>query len=114
MSRTFIAIAFLAATPFAAAAHDTTPIERELTRQHDLIKTYRRSGELTGSEYRRLLREQAYIGDLLRQARSNGSVNEREFRRICNAQNDARDHIYREASDWQYSRFRRWFARYRN
>lgn len=113
MKRPLIALTVLAATPFAAHAHDTTPIEREMARQYELIKMYRRNGDLTRVEYRRLLREQGYVDDLLRQARSDGHVNGREFRRICNVQDDARDHIQREANDWQYSRFRRWLARYR-
>lgn len=113
MKRTFIAFAILAATPIASQAHDTTPIEREMSSQYALIKDYRRNGDLTRIEYRRLMREQDRIDDLFRQARSDGHVNGREFRRICKAQDDARDNIYREASDWQYSRFRRWLARYR-
>ena len=113
MKRSILALAILAATPFAAQAHDTTPIEREMSRQYDLIKQYRRNGDLTRVEYRRLMREQGYVDDLLRQARSDGHVNGREFRRICNVQEGARENIYREATDWQYSRFRRWLARYR-
>ncbi len=113
MKRTLIALTVLATTPFAAQAHDTTPIEREMASQYNQIKEYRRSGELTRIEYRRLLREQGHIDNLLRQARSDGQVTGREFRRICNVQDDARANILREASDWQYSRFRRWLARYR-
>ena len=113
MKRITLALAVLAASPLAAKAHDTAPIEREMTRQYNLIKQYRRDGELTRVEYRRLLREQGYIDDLLRQARSDGHVNGREFRRICNVQERASENIYREATDWQYSRFRRWLARYR-
>lgn len=113
MKRTLAVFAILAATPFAAQAHDTTPIEREMTRQYQLIKQHRRDGELTRVEYRRLLREQGYVGDLLRQARSDGNVTGREYRNIRNVQRNAQTHIHREASDWQYSRLRRWFARYR-
>ena len=82
-------------------------------RQYDLIKLYRRNGDLTRVEYHRLMREQGYVSDLLRQARSDGHVSGREFRRICNVQEGASDNIHREANDWQYSRFRRWVARYR-
>jgi len=113
MKRTLFALTVLAVTPLAAQAHDTTPIEREMANQVRMIKEYRRSGELTRVEYRRLQREQGYVDNLLRQARSDGHVDRSEFRRICNAQDDARAHILREASDWQYSRFRRWLARYR-
>lgn len=113
MKPLILALAVVAATPFAANAHDTTPIEGEMARQYDLIKLYRRNGDLTGREYRRLMREQGYVSDLLRQARSDGHVNGREFRQICNVQDDASDHIHREANDWQYSRLRRWYARYR-
>ncbi len=113
MKRTLLALAVLATTPFAAQAHDTTPIEREMASQYTLIKDYRRTGDLTRIEYRRLVREQNTIDNLLRQARSDGYVNGREFRHICNVQEAARENINREASDWQYSRFRRWLARYR-
>lgn len=113
MKRTVLALAVLAATPFAATAHDTTPIEREMSRQFNLIKQYRRNGDLTRVEYRRLMREQGYVGNLLRQARSDGHVDRHEFRRICNVQEAAIDNIRDEASDWQYSRFRRWLTRNR-
>ncbi len=113
MKRPLFALAVLVATPFAAEAHDTTPIEREMSRQYDQIKQYRRNGDLTRIEYRRLMREQDTIDNMLRQARSDGHVNQREFNRICDIQEAARENIYREATDWQYSRFRRWASRYR-
>jgi len=110
MKQPLFALAVLVATPFAAEAHDTTPIERELASQHTLIQDYRRTGELTRIEYRRLMREQRNIDNALRRARTDGHVTGREFRNICNVLEASRENIDREASDWQYSRFRRWLA----
>lgn len=114
MRRILLAGVVVALAPVTASAHDTTPIERKMERQVERIKMHRKSGDLTGAEYRKLLREQSFVSNSLRQARSDGNVTGKEYRKLVHAQHKARDNIYSEANDWQYSRLRRWWSNIKN
>lgn len=110
-SRTLLAAGILAASTGLAAAHDTTPIERELTRHAQLIEDGRRSGELTLSEVRQLQDEQSRIVWMLRAARYDGNVTKREFDAICDAQEAATRSISYEMADADTSRWRQRYGR---
>jgi hypothetical protein len=110
MNRTLLAATFLAASTGLAAAHDTTPIERELSRQARLIEDGRRSGELTIPEVRMLESQQSRIVWMLRAARYDGNVTKREFNAICDEQEAAGRSIVAESTDADVSRWRRYRA----
>ncbi|MGQ0674275.1 MAG: hypothetical protein ACT4N2_15550 [Hyphomicrobium sp.] len=111
MKLPIFAAGVLAASTGMAAAHDTTPIERELRLQAQTIDDGRKNGDLTWHEARELWDEQARIVGLLRQARSDGTVNRREFNAIRDAQSEARETISAELTDGDFSRWRRWYAK---
>ena len=110
MKRTLLATGLLAASTGLAAAHDTTPIEREMRRQSQLIEDGRRSGDLTWLEVRQLNGEQSRITWMLTQARYDGNVTRREFDAICDAQEQAKSNIAYEVADEQTSRWRRSYS----
>ena len=76
--------------------------------QWDRIQRARRSGELTGHEYRSLMSEQRRINEIERRAKSDGVLTWRERDAIRGARQEAGRHIYREAHDRQGSWWRRW------
>lgn len=67
--------------------------------QEQRIEQARRSGQLTGREYRELQAEQARIDALQRHAAADGRVDRHEAERIRRAQNEAGRHIRQEAND---------------
>lgn len=106
-----LSAALLSASSTFAAAHDTTPIERELARQGRMIEAGRMSGELTPGEARMLEGEQSRIAWMLRAARYDGNVTKREFNAICDAQEAAARSIAFESTDADVSRWRKWSKR---
>jgi hypothetical protein len=64
--------------------------------QWDRIQRARRSGELTGHEYRSLMSEQRRISEIERRAKSDGVLTWRERDAIRGAQQEAGRHIYRD------------------
>ena len=110
MKRFALAAGLLAASTGLAAAHDTTPIERELRRQSQLIEDGRRDGSLTWQEVRQLNDEQSRIAWMLTQARTDGTVTRREFTAICDAQDVAKDSIAFEVADSDTSPWRRRYS----
>jgi uncharacterized protein HemX len=72
------------------------------------IENARLKGELTRSEYRALLAEQARIDALERKAKADGHVSVKEFNKIHDAQIGAYRHIKQESTDGQVSWFRKW------
>ena len=110
MKRTLLAAGLLAASTGLAAAHDTTPIEREMRNQAQLIEDGRRDGSLTWQELRQLNDEQSRIAWMLTQAQYDGSVTAREVGAICDAQEVAKSNIELEVADSDTSRWRRWYA----
>ena len=87
-------------------------IDARQARQYDRIQRARRSGELSGREYRSLLAEQRRIAEMERRAKSDGVLTRREREAIHSAQREARRHIYRESHDGEVSRWRRWRGYY--
>jgi hypothetical protein len=110
VKRTLFAAGLLAASTGLAAAHDTTPIEREMRRQAQSIEDGRRIGHLTWLEVRQLNDEQSRISWMLTQARYDGNVTRREFDAICDAQELAKSNIAYQVADDQSSHWRRWFS----
>jgi len=101
----------LIATAAPSFAHDWysgRDIDARQDWQSDRIQRARRSGELTGHEYRSLMSEQHRIGEIERRAKSDGVLTWRERAAIRDAQRDAGRHIYREAHDREGSWWRRW------
>jgi hypothetical protein len=113
MKRLALALSVMAATTGTALAHDTRSLEREMARQVFDIKVARRDGDLTYFEYRGLLRKQSHVSNLLRQVHADGVVTAREYYKVKRAQRQARRAFFAEANDEQYSRVRRWLAKYR-
>lgn len=108
-----LALGVVVATTGTVLAHDTRPLEREMSRQIFEIKQAHKDGDLTFFEYRNLMRRQGYVSDLLRQAHADGVVTAREYYQVKRVQRKARKAFYEEANDNQVSRIRRWLARYR-
>jgi hypothetical protein len=106
MKPRILAAGILVATTGLAAAHDTTPLEREMSRQAKLIEDGRRMGDLTFLELRRLQEEQVHIGWMLDDARSDGSVTAPEYRSVERALQGARRNIRAEASNDHLARWR--------
>jgi len=105
----------LLATAAPSSAHDWysgRDIDARQTRQYDRIQRARRSGELSGREYRSLLSEQRRIAEMERRAKADGVLTWREREAIHNAQREAGRHIYRESHDGEVSRWRRWRGYY--
>ena|SRR5262245_61349694 len=101
----------LIATAVPAFAHDWysgRDIDARQDGQYDRIDRARRSGELTGREYRTLLSEQHRITDMERRAKADGELTWRERAAIRSAQREADHHIYRDAHDRDVSWWRRW------
>ena len=97
MKRTLFAAGLLAASTGFAAAHDTTPLEREMARQAQSIEESRRLGDLTESELRQLQDEQSRIAWMLEQAQSDGSVTSTEYHSVEDALAEAKQNIATEA-----------------
>ena len=97
-----------AAPSFAYDWYSGRDIDARQDRQYDRIERARRSGELSGREYRSLLSEQRHISEVERRAKADGVVTWREREALREAQRDAGRHIYREAHDGEVSRWRRW------
>jgi len=101
----------LVATAAPSCAHDWysgRDIDARQEWQRERIQRARRSGELTGHEYRSLLSEQRRIMEIERRAKSDGLLTWRERDAIRGAQHEAGRHIYREAHDREGSWWRRW------
>ena len=98
----------LVALTTTANAYDyrQAEIDRRAAIQEQRIQSARRSGELTGREYRQLEIEQARIRQLERNALRDGRIDAREAAQIREAQNQASRHIYAESHDAE--RVRRW------
>ena len=105
--------AALALTAFAttASAHDArqAEIDRREAIQERRIQAGRRSGELTGREYRQLEAEQARIRQMERNALRDGHIDRREAAQIRQAQNQASRHITQESTDAERVRRNRWW-----
>ena len=93
MKRLLIAATLIAASTGLAAAHDTTPLEREMERQSRNIEDGRRMGELDHREFRQLQDEQNRITWMLDNARADGTVTRIEYRAIEEAQSEATQSI---------------------
>ena len=96
------------APSFAYDRYSGRDVDARQQWQMDRIQRARRSGELTGHEYRSLMSEQRRITDIERRAKSDGVLTWREREAIRGAQSDAGRHIYREAHDREGSWWRRW------
>ena len=97
-----IAALGLVALTSTAQAHDgrQAEIDRQAAIQQQRIQAARRSGELTGREYRQLERT----------ALRDGRIDSREAAQIRQAQNEASRHIYRESHDSERAtRWNRWW-----
>ena len=102
-------VLFASAAP--SLAHDWytgRDIDAHQERQYDRIQRARRSGELTGREYRNLMSEQRRITEMERHGKADGVLTWREREAIRDAQREAGRHIYSEAHDSEVSRWRRW------
>jgi hypothetical protein len=97
-----------AAPSFAHDWYSGRDIDTRQEWQRDRIQRARRSGDLTGHEYRSLMSEQRRIMEIERGAKSDGVLTWREREAIRGAQREAGRHIYREAHDREGSWWRRW------
>jgi CRISPR/Cas system-associated endoribonuclease Cas2 len=97
----------------ADSASRQRDIDATQAREAREIEQGRFNGNLTRSEYRALLAEQARIRDLERAALADGRISKREYREIHAAQNNAVRHIQAESNDGQVSFWRRWLYRNR-
>lgn len=79
--------------------HRHNAVDHRQHNQADRIKQGVRSGELTKSEARGLVKEQKEIRRDIREARSDGVVTREERREIRQEQNQASRHIYKEKHD---------------
>jgi hypothetical protein len=109
-SALIVGTTLLVATAAPSFAHDWysgRDIDARQDWQSDRIQRARRSGELTGYEYRSLMSEQHRIREIERRAKSDGVLTWRERAAIRDAQHDAGRHINREAHDREGSWWRR-------
>jgi len=97
-----------AAPSFAHDWYSGRDIDARQDGQYDHIDRARRSGELTGREYRTLMSEQHRITDMERRAKADGELTWHERAAIRNAQREAEHHIYRDSHDREVSWWRRW------
>ncbi len=107
-----IAALGLVALTSTAQAYDArqAEIDRTAAIQQQRIQAARRSGELTGREYRQLEAEQARVRQLERNALRDGHIDRREAAQIRQAQNQASRDIYRESHDSERAtRWNRWW-----
>ena len=102
----------LVALTTTASAYDSrqSDIDRREAIQEQRIQAARRSGELTGREYRQLETEQARIRQLERNALRDGHIDRREAAQIREAQNQAGRHITQESTEHRnVNRWNRWW-----
>ena len=94
-----------------ASAYDArqAEIDRRAAIQEQRIQAARRSGELTGREYRQLEVEQARVKQLERNALRDGRIDAREAAQIREAQNQASRHIALESTNAERVRRNRWW-----
>ena len=113
MKKLALAALGLIALTGSAGAYDSRPseIDRREAIQEQRIQAARRSGELTGREYRALEAEQARIHQMERNARRDGHIDRNEAAQIRRAQNEASRHITQESHDSERrgSWARRWW-----
>jgi hypothetical protein len=96
-----------------AHAYGQQTIDANQAVQAHRIEDARLKGDLTRSEYRALLAEQARIATLERKAKADGHVSVREFNKIHDAQINAYRHVKQESTDGEVSWYRRWLYRHR-
>ena len=102
----------LVAFTTTAQAYDArqAEIDRREAVQEQRIQAARRSGQLSGREYRSLEVEQARIRQLERNALRDGRIDSREAAQIRQAQNQASNHIYQDAHNAERAnRWNRWW-----
>jgi hypothetical protein len=111
-----LATATLTAIVVTAPAHAATrqqTIDANQAVEATRIEAARLKGDLTRSEYRALLAEQARIAAMEKRAQADGHVSKREYNKIHDAQIGAYRHIKSESTDGDVSWFRRWLYRNR-
>lgn len=92
-------------------ATDTPYIDATQADQLAKIEQGRRSGQLSGREYRQLLAEQERIRMMERRAKADGVADPYERRRIREAQEVAGRHIYQDTHNGE-TRWSNWYRRW--
>ena len=113
MNRLAIAAALLVASVGAASAYDryndTSDIDARRVRESQRIEDGRRTGQLSGREYRFLRAEQSRIADHERQAKADGFVSPGERRRLNQELDQASADIHRLKHNDEVSSRRHWY-----
>ena len=115
MNRLALAAALLVTSFGAASAYDrhnnndTADIDARRARESQRIEEGRRTGQLSGREYRFLRAEQARIADHERQAKADGYVSPDERRRLNQELDQASADIHRLKHNEEVSRRRYWY-----
>jgi hypothetical protein len=112
---TVAALALGSALAVNAPAHafGQQTIDANQAVQAQRIENARLRGDLTRSEYRVLIAEQARIATLEAKAKADGHVSVKEFNKIHDAQIGAYRHVKQESTDGEVSWFRRWLYKHR-
>ena len=113
MNRLALAAALLVTSVGAASAYDryndTSDIDARRARESQRIEDGRRTGQLSGREYRFLRAEQARIADHERQAKADGYVSPDERRRLNQELDQASANIHRLKHNDEVSGRRYWY-----
>jgi protein required for attachment to host cells len=94
-----------------SGATDTPRIDATRAEQRKRIEEGRRNGQITRSEYNRLMAEQDRIATMERRAKADGIATPSERREIRHAQEEAARHIYQESHNGE-TRWNRWYRRW--
>lgn len=94
-----------------AGREDTVEANREILRQR--IEQGRYSGQLTRSEYRRLLAEEARIDAEFKRAKDDGRISRSEYEKLHDDQIAAYRHVHAASTDNHVSWWRQWLYRTR-
>ena len=112
LNRVALAATLLLANAVAASAHDrndTSDIDARRASEARRIEEGRRSGQLSGREYRFLKVEQARIADDERRAKADGYVSPEERRRLNRELDQASSDIHRLKHNNETAFWRRWW-----